>query len=39
VIQFFGDWRARAKARAEAEEHPPENPAQVVVKPPPKPAH
>jgi multidrug efflux pump subunit AcrB len=37
VIQFFGDWRARAQARAE--ERPPENPAQAVVTPPPSPAH
>ncbi len=35
VIQFFGDWREAARARAEAAEHPPENPAQVVVQPPP----
>jgi multidrug efflux pump subunit AcrB len=37
VIQWFGDWRARAKARAaeEEEREEAENPAQVVVAPPP----
>jgi multidrug efflux pump subunit AcrB len=33
VIQFFGDWRAQARAEAEARGHPPQNPAQVVGPP------
>jgi multidrug efflux pump subunit AcrB len=39
VIQFFGDWRAEAKAREAAEEEREEaqNPAQVVVAQPPAP--